>query len=160
VSLGLRASVFAGRTGTDFSLSMLFPFIAALAKALYQIATRLLLRRSIRSQPCITRRLPACGGLLPLGAIVPRLADVGLMLFLGLAGVVSHFMSHIRAFAKALANIIAPLGYTALLWAALFSLLIFGEIRSPRTLFGAAMIVGSGLFIFLRGSKFPSRQKI
>jgi drug/metabolite transporter (DMT)-like permease len=48
VSPGLWASVFAGvwviigRTGMDFSLSMLFPFLAALANALYQITTRLL----------------------------------------------------------------------------------------------------------------------
>ena len=59
----------------------------------------------------------------------------------------------IRAFAAAPANIVAPFGYTALLWAILFSLLIFGEIPSLRTLFGAALIVGAGLFIFLRGRK-------
>jgi len=43
--------------------------------------------------------------------------------------------------------------WVALLWAILFSLLIFGEIPSLRTLFGAALIVGAGLFIFLRGRK-------
>jgi len=59
----------------------------------------------------------------------------------------------IRAFAAAPANIVAPFGYTLLLWAILFSLLIFGEIPSLRTLFGAALIVGAGLFIFLRGRK-------
>jgi len=75
-----------------------------------------------------------------------------LMFLLGLLGVASHFCL-IRAFAVAPANIVAPFGYTALLWAILFSLLIFGEIPSLRTLFGPALIVGAGLFIFLRGRK-------
>jgi drug/metabolite transporter (DMT)-like permease len=74
------------------------------------------------------------------------------MFLLGLLGVASHFCL-IRAFAAAPANIVAPFGYTALIWAILFSLLIFGEIPSPRTLFGAALIVGAGLFIFLRRRK-------
>jgi drug/metabolite transporter (DMT)-like permease len=74
------------------------------------------------------------------------------MLLLGLIGVVSHFCL-IRAFAAAPANIIAPFGYTALLWATLFGLVIFGEIPGPRTLFGAGLIVGAGLFIFLHGRK-------
>jgi drug/metabolite transporter (DMT)-like permease len=59
----------------------------------------------------------------------------------------------IRAFAAAPANIVAPFGYTAVLWATLFSLMIFGEIPGPRSLFGEALIVGAGLFIFLGGRK-------
>jgi hypothetical protein len=39
--------VIIGRTGMDFSLSMLFPFLAALANALYQIVTRLLHRADL-----------------------------------------------------------------------------------------------------------------
>jgi drug/metabolite transporter (DMT)-like permease len=31
--------------------------------------------------------------------------------------------------------------------------LIFGEIPSPRTLFGVVLIAGAGLFVFLRGPK-------
>src|SRR6202047_3874269 len=70
----------------------------------------------------------------------------------GLTAVRSHFCL-IRAFAAATANIVAPFGYTALLWAILFGLLIFAEIPGPRTLFGAGLIAGAGLFIFLHGPK-------
>jgi len=153
------ASVFAGlmgvwmiigRTGMDFSLSMLFPILAALANALYQIATRLLHRADL---PVTTLFYTAlCGGFLPFAAVAPGLADASLMLLLGLTGVVSHFCL-IRAFAAAPANIVAPFGYTALLWATLFGLLIFAEIPGPRTLFGAGLIAGAGLFIFLHGPK-------
>jgi drug/metabolite transporter (DMT)-like permease len=72
------------------------------------------------------------------------------MLLLGLFGIASHFCL-IRTFAAAPANIVAPFGYTALLWATLFSLMIFGEIPGPRSVFGAALIVGSGFFIFFGG---------
>jgi drug/metabolite transporter (DMT)-like permease len=57
----------------------------------------------------------------------------------------------IRAFAAALANIIAPFGYTALLWALLSGIVIFAEIPSLRTIIGAGLIVAAGLSIFLGG---------
>src|ERR1700730_6217292 len=85
-----------------------------------------------------------------LVAVAPILADAGLMPLLGLLGVVSHFCL-IRAFAAAPASTIAPFGYTALFWATLFSLIVFAEVPGPRTLFGAGLIVGAGLFIVLRG---------
>jgi drug/metabolite transporter (DMT)-like permease len=145
--------VIIGATGMDFSLSMLFPFLAVLASAFYQIATRLLHRTDLPVTTLFYTAIAGtlfCGGFLPFAAIAPGLADAGLMLLLGLLGVVSQFCL-IRAFAAAPANIVAPFGYTALVWAALFGLLIFGEIPGPRTLFGVGLIVGAGLFVFLRG---------
>jgi drug/metabolite transporter (DMT)-like permease len=164
VSLSVWGSVFAGligvwviigRTGMDFSLSMLFPFLAALANALYQIATRFLHRADLPVTTLFYTALAGvlfCGGFLPFAAVAPGLADAGLMLLLGLLGIVSHFCL-IRAFAAAPANIIAPFGYTALLWATLFGLVIFAEIPGPRTLFGAGLIAGAGSFVFLHGPK-------
>jgi drug/metabolite transporter (DMT)-like permease len=164
VSTGTWVSVFVGligvwviigRTGMDFSPAMLFPFLAALANALYQITTRLL----HTADPSLTTLFYTalagvvfCGGFLPFVAVAPDPAGSCLMLLLGLLGVVSHFCL-IRAFAAAPANIVAPFGYTALVWATLFSLVIFEEIPSLRTLFGAALIVSAGLFIFLHGKK-------
>jgi drug/metabolite transporter (DMT)-like permease len=164
MSPGLWASVFAGLTGVwviigrtdlDFSLSMLFPFLAALANALYQITTRLLHGADSSLTTLFYTAIAGvlyCGGFLPFVAVAPNLSGSALMVLLGLLGIASHFCL-IRAFAAAPANIVAPFGYTALLWATLFSLLIFGEIPSPRTLLGAALIVGAGLFIFLRERK-------
>lgn len=147
--------VIIGRTGLDFSFSMLFPFLAALANALYQITTRLLHGANSSMTTLFYTALAGvffCGGYLPFVAVAPDVTGGGLMLLLGLLGVASHFCL-ILAFAAAPANIVAPFGYTALLWAALFSLFIFGEIPSLRTLLGAALIVGAGLYVFLRGRK-------
>lgn len=147
--------VIIGRAGVDLSLSMLFPFLAALANALYQITTRLLHRVDPPTTTLFYTALAGvlfCGGFLPFVAVAPHLADLGLMVLLGLLGVVSHFCL-IRAFNAAPANIIAPFGYTALVWSSLFGFLIFSEIPGPRTLIGAGLIVGAGLFIFLRGRR-------
>jgi len=164
VSLSVWASVLVGMigvwviigpTGLDFSLSMLFPFLVALASALYQIATRLLHRADLPVTTLFYTALAGvlfCGGFLPFAAVAPGLADARLMLLLGLIGVVSHFCL-IRAFAAAPANIVAPFGYTALLWATLFGRLIFEEIPGPHTLLGEGLIAGAGLFVFLHRPK-------
>lgn len=147
--------VIVGKTGMDFSLAMLFPCLAALGNALYQIATRLLHSADSSITTLFYTAIAGvlfCGGLLPFGAITPDLAGAGLMFLLGLTGVVSHFCL-IRAFAAAPANIIAPFGYASLLWATLFGMVIFAEIPGPRTLAGAGLIAGAGLLVFLRGPK-------
>jgi len=106
--------VIVGRPGMDFSFSMLFPFLAALANALYQITTRLLHGADSSLTTLFYTALAGvlfCGGFLPFVAIVPNFAGGSLMFFLGLLGVASHFCL-IRAFAAAPANIVAPFGYT------------------------------------------------
>jgi drug/metabolite transporter (DMT)-like permease len=126
--------VIIGLTGIEISLSMFFPLLAAISNALYQITTRLL---HSADSPLTTLFYTAlagtlfCGGFLPFVAIVPTAASCGLMLFLGFAGIASHFCL-IRAFAAVPANIIAPFGYISLLWATLFSLLIFAECHTCR----------------------------
>jgi drug/metabolite transporter (DMT)-like permease len=92
------------------------------------------------------------GGFLPFVATVPTLYGCELMLLLGFAGVTSHFCL-IRALTAALANMIAPFSYTSLLWATLFSLLIFAEVPALHTIIGAGLIAGAGLFIFLGEKK-------
>jgi drug/metabolite transporter (DMT)-like permease len=148
--------------GVALSPAMLFPVLAALCSALYQIATRML---HSTDPPLTTLFYTAiagvvfCGALLPFVGLVPTLADGALMLLLGGLGVTSHFCM-IRAFTAAPANIVAPFGYTALLWATLFSLLLFSETPSARTMVGAGLIVAAGLFIFLRERRHrrsPSR---
>ncbi|MNR87256.1 EamA-like transporter family protein [compost metagenome] len=45
---------------------------------------------------------------------------------------------------------VAPLQYTLLLWAVVFEWMFFGDVPRLTMLIGAALIVASGLFIFLR----------
>ncbi|WOJ89703.1 DMT family transporter [Methylocapsa polymorpha] len=147
--------VIVSEAGVDFSLAMAFPFLAALCNALYQIATRML---HFADPPMTTLFYSAvagvifCSPFLPFYGVLPTWADASLMLMLGLLGVASHFCL-IRAYTAAPANIIAPFGYTALLWATLSGIVIFNEIPSLRTMLGSGLIVAAGLFIFLRAGK-------
>jgi len=55
---------------------------------------------------------------------------------------------------------VAPLQYTLLLWAVLFGWLFFGDMPRFGMLIGAALIVGSGVFIFLREQTLKKRQRV
>lgn len=136
--------------GVHVSPLMILPFVAALTNALYQIATRFL---RTADAPLTTLFYTSVAGaafcalFLPIYAIVPSGADAVLMIGLGLFGVASHFCI-IRAFAAAPANIISPFGYTALVWATLSSLLLFGEVPTLSAMIGTGLIVAAGLAIF------------
>jgi drug/metabolite transporter (DMT)-like permease len=54
-----------------------------------------------------------------------------------------------RAFALAPASIISPFHYVQLVWAAVLGYLVFGDVPAAETWLGAALIIGSGLFIAL-----------
>ena len=69
---------------------------------------------------------------------VPALAGAALLAFVSL-------MLLSWAYARAEAQHLAPVEYTAFIWASLFGFLLFGEAVRPPTLVGAAMIVGACL---------------
>jgi drug/metabolite transporter (DMT)-like permease len=37
-----------------------------------------------------------------------------------------------------------------IVWAVIFGIVVFGDVPSPATILGAAIIIGAGLYIFLR----------
>jgi drug/metabolite transporter (DMT)-like permease len=43
-----------------------------------------------------------------------------------------------------------PYQYTLIFWAVMFGYLVFGDVPSPAMAFGAVIIIGAGLYIFLR----------
>ncbi|QLF71515.1 DMT family transporter (plasmid) [Peteryoungia desertarenae] len=84
------------------------------------------------------------------------------VLMLGLLGIVAmsaHMLVN-RALKISDAATVAPLQYTLLLWAVVFGWLFFGDVPRTTMLIGAALIVGSGLFIFFREQQLKKRDKI
>ncbi|MNY50991.1 EamA-like transporter family protein [compost metagenome] len=55
---------------------------------------------------------------------------------------------------------VAPLQYTLLLWAVIFGFLFFGDVPRLTMLVGAALIVASGLFIFIREQMLKKRDSV
>jgi drug/metabolite transporter (DMT)-like permease len=81
--------------------------------------------------------------------VTPTLEDGLLMALLGLCGTASH-LCLVRAFALAPATTLAPFAYTQLLWVTILGYAVFGDVPDLPTLAGAAVIVGSGLYVFYR----------
>ena len=82
------------------------------------------------------------------------------LLLLGLLGVVAmaaHMLVN-RALKMSDAATVAPLQYTLLLYAVIFGWMFFGDVPRLTMIFGAALIVASGLFIFIREQMLKRRQ--
>jgi S-adenosylmethionine uptake transporter len=58
----------------------------------------------------------------------------------------------IQAYRRSDAAVVAPMQYSQLLWALLIGYLAFGETVGPNVLYGAAIVIGSGLYILMRES--------
>lgn len=75
-------------------------------------------------------------------------AHLGIFLMAGLflaAGMIFTSLG----FRMAPAAAVSPILYTEMIWALIFGLIIFGDIPGPWTMLGAAIIIGSGLYLIM-----------
>jgi drug/metabolite transporter (DMT)-like permease len=80
---------------------------------------------------------------------MPTLEEFGLLALTGsLQGVGQYFM--VTAFLLAEAVVVVPFRYFSLIFAVLFGYLLFGDVPEAIMFAGAAVVVGSGLYIFQR----------
>ena len=120
--------------------------------ALYQILTR----RLGRAEPvlCTVFYTPVAGLVVSVAAAPffwtpPDAAGWGLMLALGLSSGIAHTCI-VKAMEAAPASVVAPLGYSSLVWATLLGFVVFGHLPDGFTVLGALLIVSGGLYIFYR----------
>ena len=92
------------------------------------------------------------GWVLLSGWLTPRGADLGLFLVFGLGCGLQQWLLTV-SFRYAEASLLAPYEYLAMVFAAIVGYVFWGEIPLLSTWIGAAVIAGSGLFIFARGRK-------
>ena len=57
------------------------------------------------------------------------------------------------------ASVVVPYQYTLIIFAVIFGYVFFGDVPQPHTLMGAAIIVASGLYIFLREQRVASKTE-
>ena len=126
------------------------PFARSVSAVTYALSM-VLLRARAQTDPVVTivtiqNVAPAAILLVPALLVwqQPSPADWDVLTLLGTLGVLGHLLMA-RAYAKAQAARLAPLEYTALLWASLFGFAFFGEVPTPTTLAGAALIIGGAV---------------
>lgn len=134
------------------SLAGLAVLLAALGYSVSAITVRVLARTD-SSQAIVVWLLVSMiigAGLLALPQWVPvRTADLWLILGVGIAGALGQY-TITEAFRSGEASLIAPLEYSALLWAVLLDFSIWNVLPDGMTWVGAAIIVLSGLYLLRR----------
>lgn len=79
-------------------------------------------------------------------------SDLWAFALLGAFGTLSQYLL-VRAFSVAEAGVLAPFGYTGLIWAGLWGWLLFGQLPDLWTVAGAALIVAAGLYVWSREAR-------
>jgi drug/metabolite transporter (DMT)-like permease len=137
------------------SQTISWPAIIALSGSL-SFALLMLITRSLRATPDIVLASSQFTGTFVLGALMspfgwvtPSLGSLGLFATAGIISV-SALLCVNRSLKLAPASAVAPYQYSMIVWAVLFGYFVFGDVPQPATIIGAAIIVGAGLYIFLR----------
>ena len=120
--------------------------------ALYHLTTRMLSKTDAPMTTLLyTAILPgiATTALMPFVWMPPDAKGWALFAFMGVANALSAY-TLIKAFSAAPAAVVTPFGYFNLLWATILGFILFGQLPDAWTVSGAALIVGSGLYILKR----------
>lgn len=146
---------------SSISFGALIAVAGAFGSALLMIVTRQLRGTSQTflafSQICGTLLFGAVFA--PFHWITPEWSHVGIFLVAGVVSVCGLLCAN-RALTLAPASVLAPYKFTAILFAALFGYLAFGDVPSLNTIVGAAIIVASGLYIFMRERKLARAEPV
>jgi drug/metabolite transporter (DMT)-like permease len=135
--------------GAEVNVGALLALACAACYALYQVSTRIVRE----AEPIVSLLWGGLGGLVVMSAVVPwhwvapTPRDWLLLALVGALGSIGHLLV-ILALQRGEASRVAPFNYVSLIWATLASFLVFGDVPRWSTLAGAAVIVGSGLWLW------------
>lgn len=153
VLVGFVGVLVVVRPGPEtFQAASLFPLATALFYALLMISSRWVDPRE--SMWTLMLYLVGAGALLsalitPFFWVTPMAEHIWLFIGIAVFGTAGITMMT-QAFRFAPAAVVAPFDYTSLLWATLLGWLIWDEVPPETAYLGAAIIIGSSLFIILR----------
>jgi len=147
-----------GTAGIDWAI--LLPLAAAAATSIRDTATRrITVTEASLAVLFFTMLLETAVSLAtaPFGWIWPSWSILGYLLVAASLFVVAQFL-FVEAFRRAEAAVVAPFRYVLLLWAAFWGYIVWGDVPDAWTLAGAAIIIGSGLYIFHRETALRRRS--
>ena len=85
----------------------------------------------------------------PVGWVTPSWSSLGLFFAAGAISACALLCVN-RSLKLAPASTVVPYQYTMILWAVMFGYLVFGDVPSLAMALGSVIIIGAGLYIFLR----------
>ena len=142
-----------------FHPASLFGVTTGLAFAGFIILTR---RLAGTAPPAVGLIWGALGGapltslLVPAVWVTPSMADLGIMVAMGIVGAVGHLFM-LKAYELAKASVLAPLGYAEMLGALAVGWIAFGDLPDGPTWIGIAIIVASGIYLALGAPRLLRR---
>ncbi|RKT32687.1 drug/metabolite transporter (DMT)-like permease [Roseovarius halotolerans] len=135
-----------------FQPQAVVPLMAALMFALYGLLTRYVARKDSAATSFFWTGTVGSVAMTAVGAWFwePMIApDWGWMALLCVTGALGHF-TLIKCYEVAEASSVQPFAYLQLVFASALGLVVFGETIRANVAFGAALIVGAGLFTLWR----------
>ena len=134
----------------------LFAIAATLCYGFYAVTTRILSRTDSSETTLFYANCIGALVMLPIVFLVWQTPStwqqVGLMLMTGVLGSVGHYFL-IAGHRLAPASVLAPFVYTQLIWVSILGYMVFDHVPTAWTMGGAAMVVGSGLYMIWRERK-------
>ncbi|MGA0598314.1 DMT family transporter [Enterovirga sp. CN4-39] len=142
------------------SIGTICALTGSFSYALFLVTTRKLAGTS--GTVLMTAQLLAAlvfGGALVLfqGWVQPGPVDLALMLLLGIGSLGGNLCVN-QSLRLAPASVVVPFQYTLIVWGLIFGYVFFGEVIGPLTMLGTVIIVGAGLFIFVRERRLHADQ--
>lgn len=156
VGCGFIGVLLVARPGSGvLGWNALLPLTTAVLLAVYMMMTRIIRNKD---DPAATTFYSTALGALVLTVLVifnwqPLASSQwGLMVTMGAAGAVGHFML-VKAFHTAEASMLAPFTYAQVVAAIVWGYLVFGDIPSIWTVCGAGIVIASGLYVWHRETR-------
>jgi drug/metabolite transporter (DMT)-like permease len=147
---------------TDISVYSALPVLAAI----FMAASMLLLKRISAHDRAGTAVTMMNLLMTPLSLVLalfvwqwPALNDYGVMALLGISAMAAHLFLA-RAFIHADASVVSLFDYTRLPFVALFAWILFGETAEIWTWLGAAIIIGSSVYIARREAAEEKKARL
>ncbi len=155
----------AGGMGGFVSIGALAALVGTIAYALLMITARSLGQVETQSAmgfyPTAFVAVASLG-LLSFEFINPTPLDFVLLCTVGLLGGTVTILIN-QAFRLSPSAVLAPLDYSAMLWALLFGYAIWGDIPTSQMMLGASVIIASGLYLLYRdasGDRIEARRRL
>jgi drug/metabolite transporter (DMT)-like permease len=156
IAVALGGAMLVIRPGSSaFDPAALYPLGGALCFASYSLITRAVGgREDVWTSLFYTALVGGCVMTLatPFFWTWPGAFGASMMAGIALAGTLGQLLL-IQAFTSGEAGMLAPFGYSGLIFATLIGLVVFSEVPAPLTIVGGGLIVAAGLYVWRRETR-------